>query len=70
MKTKKFNAADFFGRFGIVIILILLCIFFTLVFARIAAKLANKASAKTLNRATGVILVILGVVVLGFKYLA
>ena len=29
MKTKKFNAADFFGRFGIVIILILLCIFFT-----------------------------------------
>ena len=49
---------------------LLLCIFFTLVFARIAAKLANKASAKTLNRATGVILVILGVVVLGFKYLA
>ena len=44
-----------------------LCIIFTLVFARIAAKLANKAGAKTLNRATGIILVILGVVVLGFS---
>lgn len=44
-----------------------LCIFFTLLFARIAAKIANRASAKTLNRATGVILVILGVVVLGFS---
>lgn len=29
MKKQKFNAADFFGKFGIVIILILLCIFFT-----------------------------------------
>lgn len=44
-----------------------LCIVFTLLFARIAAVIANKASAKTLNRATGVILVILGVVVLGFS---
>ena len=44
-----------------------LCIVFTLLFARIAAGIANKASAKTLNRATGVILVILGVVVLGFS---
>ena len=44
-----------------------LCIAFTLIFARIAAKFANKASAKTLNRATGIILVILGIVVLGFS---
>lgn len=44
-----------------------LCIVFTLGFARIAAKLANKASAKTLNRATGVILVVLGIAVLGFS---
>lgn len=44
-----------------------LCILFTLIFARIAAKVANNASAKTLNRATGVILVILGTVVLGFS---
>ena len=45
----------------------LLCVAFTLVFAQIAAKLANKASTKTLNRATGVILVILGIAVLGFS---
>ncbi len=47
-----------------------LCVIFTLVFARIAAKIANKASAKTLNRMTGVILVILGIVVLGFSLLS
>jgi len=40
------------------------CIISTLVWARVAAKIANKASAKTLNRATGVILVILGAVIL------
>ena len=47
-----------------------LCVVFTLVWARIAARFANKASAKTLNRATGVILVVLGVVVLGFNFFA
>lgn len=47
-----------------------LCILFTLIWARIAARFANKASAKTLNRATGVILVVLGVVILGFDLLA
>lgn len=46
----------------------ILCVAFTLLFARIAAKTANKASAKTLNRITGVILVILGVAVLGFSF--
>ncbi len=44
-----------------------LCILFTLIWARIAARFANKASAATLNRATGVILVVLGVVILGFN---
>lgn len=43
-----------------------LCILFTLLWARIAARFANRASAKALNRATGVILVVLGVVILGF----
>ena len=42
-----------------------LCIVFTLVWARIAAVFANKASPKTLNRATGVVLVVLGAVILG-----
>ena len=47
-----------------------LSVVFTFLWARIAAVFANKASAKTLNRATGVILVILGMVVMGFQYLA
>ena len=47
-----------------------LCVVFTLLWARIAAVFANKADAKTLNRATGIILVILGVVVMGFNALA
>ncbi len=46
---------------------LVLCIVFTLIWARIAAKLANKAQTKTLNRVTGAVLVILGVVVLGFN---
>lgn len=37
----------------------LLRVAFTLIFAQIAAKLANNASTKTLNRATGVISVLL-----------
>ena len=48
----------------------ILCIIFTLIWARIAAVLANKASAKTLNRATGIILVVLGIVVMGFSFLS
>ena len=47
-----------------------LCVIFTLLWARITAVFANKADAKTLNRATGIILVILGVVVMGFNALA
>ena len=48
----------------------ILCIIFTLIWARIAAVLANKATPKTLNRATGVILVVLGVVVMTFSLLS
>lgn len=39
---------------------LIFCILSTLLWARIAAKFANKASPKTLNRATGVVLTILG----------
>ena len=46
-----------------------LCVVFTLIWARIAALFANKATPKTLNRATGVILVILGIVVMLFNLL-
>ena len=45
-----------------------LCVVFTFVWARIAAVFANKATPKTLNRVTGVILVILGVAVMGFSF--
>ncbi len=48
----------------------ILCVVFTFLWARIAAVIANKATPKTLNRATGVILMILGIVVLGFGALA
>ncbi len=50
------------------IYVLVFCILSTLLWARIAAKAANKASAKTLNRITGVILVILGCVILFMNY--
>lgn len=40
------------------------CVASTLLWARIAAKFANKASAATLNRATGVVLAVLGAAIL------
>ena len=40
---------------------------FTLVWARIAALFANKATPKTLNRATGIVLVVLGIVIFLFS---
>lgn len=47
----------------------ILCIIFTLIWARIASVFANKAEPKTLNRATGIVLVILGVVIMAFNLL-
>lgn len=47
----------------------ILCVVFTLIWARIAAVFANKATPKTLNRVTGIILVILGLAVLLFSVL-
>lgn len=46
------------------------CVVFTLLWARIAALFANKAEPKTLNRVTGVVLVILGVAVFLFSAFA
>ena len=48
---------------------LLFCVVSTLLWARIAAKFANKASAVTLNRATGVVLAVLGAAILGVNYL-
>ncbi len=46
-----------------------LCMAFTLLFAQIAAKIANKSKPETLNRVVGVVLAVLGVVILAVQYL-
>lgn len=42
--------------------IMILCILFTFIWARIGAKWANKADVKKLNRITGIILTILGII--------
>jgi hypothetical protein len=42
---------------------------FTLVWARIAAQIANKANAKTLNRVVGIVMIVTSVVILAVNYL-
>ncbi len=49
---------------------LLFCIISTLLWARIAAKLANKAAPETLNRMTGVVLAVLGAAIMIVNYLA
>lgn len=51
------------------LLVMVLCVLFTFIWARIAAVFANKAKPATLNRAVGIVLVLLGVVILGFEYL-
>jgi len=48
----------------------LFCVLSTLLWARIAAKFANKTSPIILNRATGVVLTILGISILAVNYLS
>lgn len=48
---------------------LIFCVASTLLWARIAAKFANKASAATLNRATGVVLTVLGAAILIVNYI-
>ncbi|MDE6980587.1 MAG: sulfite exporter TauE/SafE family protein, partial [Lachnospiraceae bacterium] len=48
---------------------LIFCMLSTLLWARIAAKFANKASAATLNRATGIVLAVLGLAILSVNYL-
>ena len=43
---------------------LIFCVASTLLWARIAAKFANRADASTLNRATGVVLTVLGAAIL------
>ena len=46
-----------------------LCVFFTLLWARIASIIANKASAKTLNRVVGIVMILTSIVILLVNYL-
>ena len=46
-----------------------LCVIFTLLWARIAAKIANKANAKILNRAVGIVMIVTSIVILAVNYL-
>ena len=68
--TALTGAASHFAIDGMPdIISLVVCVLSTLLWARIAAKIANKSETKTLNRVTGIVLLVLGVVVLGFEYL-
>lgn len=48
---------------------LLFCILSTLLWAQIAAKIANKSSPKVLNRVTGIVLIIIGVFTTAFNIL-
>lgn len=48
---------------------LIFCVVSTLVFAMIASKIANKSNPKLLNRITGAILAVLGVVLIAVNYL-
>lgn len=48
---------------------LVLCVLFTLIWARIASKIANKASTVTLNRVVGVVLIVTSLVILAVNYL-
>ncbi|MCM1175153.1 MAG: sulfite exporter TauE/SafE family protein [Blautia sp.] len=68
--TALTGAVSHFAIGGMPDVLIwILCVLFTFIWARIAAVFANKAEPKTLNRATGVVLVVLGAVIMIFSFL-
>lgn len=46
-----------------------LCAVFTLIWARIAAKIANKSNAKVLNRVVGIVMIVTSIVILAVNYL-
>ena len=51
-------------------LILVLCVVFTFIWARIAAVVANKVDAVKLNRLVGVVLTVLGVALLAFSFLA
>lgn len=68
--TALTGAVSHFVIGGIYDVLILvLCVLFTAVFAQLASLFANKVSAKVQNRVTGAVLVVLGIVMLVFNFI-
>ncbi|MBE6806764.1 MAG: sulfite exporter TauE/SafE family protein [Ruminococcaceae bacterium] len=51
------------------ILSLVLCVVFTLLWARIASNIANKSNAKTLNRVVGVVMIVTSMVILAVNYL-
>ncbi len=51
------------------LLMLILCVVFTFIWARVASVFANKAKPETLNRATGIVLVVLGIVIMIFSFL-
>lgn len=49
------------------LVILTLCVVFTLLWARVAARFANRAAPAVLNRVTGVVLTVLGAVILIFN---
>ena len=48
---------------------LLLCVVFTLFWARVAAKIANRSNAKILNRVVGIVMITISIVILAVNYL-
>lgn len=68
--TAFVGAASHFAIGGMPDLLALaVCVVSTLVFAQVAALIANRAQPKTLNRVTGAILVVLGVAILAVEHI-
>ena len=68
--TALTGAISHFSLTGMPDMLILIfCVLLTLLFAKLAAKFANKAEPKTLNRVTGIVLSLIGVVVLVVNFI-
>ena len=68
--TALTGAASHFAIGGAPDVLVLaLCMLFTLVWALIAARFANRASPVVLNRATGAVLTVLGIIMIAVHYL-
>ena len=51
------------------VLCLVLCAVFTLLWARIAAQIANRADAKLLNRVVGVVMIVTSVVILAVNYI-